>query len=622
MSIVTAHHVRKSFGALDVLSDVTLALARGQRAALVGPNGAGKTTLLRILAGLEETSGGTVHRARGLAIGFLPQHAEAELTGDVSLYDTMRAVFAGLDARAAQLHELELAMAEPGEREAAMDKYSRLHAQFELDGGYTYETRIKQVLGGVGFGEEDYARPVNILSGGQMTRALLARLILQSPGLLLLDEPTNHLDVDAVEWLEATLDDYPGAIVIVAHDRYFLDAVVNTVWDLERGIVAEYPGNYSKYLALREERRERRVKEFQRQQECIAKEEEYIRRNMAGQNTRQAQGRLKRLNRLERLEQPRERKAMRLNLETDLRSGDIVLRARDLVVGYQDDRKPLVRCDELLLLRGQRAALWGPNGAGKTTFLRTVLGEVPPLAGEVSLGASVDVGYLTQAQEALDPDDSILGVILAVENMPISKARGLLGRYLFSGDDVFKRTGDLSGGERARVALAILALRGANVLLLDEPTNHLDLEAQDVLQDVLSDFAGTMILVSHDRYLVDALATHVWAIEGGALVTHEGNYTDYAAQRAAKARAQGRPARGGATRARAAKAAQDEERKRQKRVAELETEITVLETRIADLSHQIEKAPPDKVGPLGEEYTRVEQDLHRRLDEWAVISDQ
>ena len=622
MSIITAHHVKKSFGAFDVLSDVTLAVAHGQRAALVGPNGAGKTTLLRILAGLEEPSGGTVHRARGLAIGFLAQHAEAELSGGATLYDVMRGVFADLEARAAQLHELERAMADPGRREAAMDKYSRLHAQFELDGGYTYETRIRQVLGGVGLGEEDYARAVTILSGGQQTRALLARLILQSPGLLLLDEPTNHLDVDAVEWLEATLNDYDGAVAVVAHDRYFLDAVVNTVWDLERGIVEEYPGNYSKYLVLREERRERQLREHARQHEFIAKEEEYIRRNMAGQNTRQAQGRLKRLSRLERLERPRERKAIRLNLKTDLRSGDIVLRARGLVVGYPDDRKPLVRCDELLLLRGQRAALWGPNGAGKTTFLRTVLGEVSPLAGEVELGASISVGYVAQAQDALDPGDSILDAILAVENMPVSKARSLLGRYLFSGDDVFKRIGDLSGGERARVALAILALQGANVLLLDEPTNHLDLQAQEILQDVLSDFAGTMILVSHDRYLVDALATHVWAIERGALVTHEGNYTDYAAQRAAQARAQGKPARRGVTRARAAKAAQDEERKRQMRVAELETEITLLETRIAELSRQIESASPDKIGALGKEYTHVEHELHARLNEWAVISDQ
>ena len=341
---------------------------------------------------------------------------------------------------------------------------------------------------------------------------------------------------------------------------------------------------------------------------------------MAGQNTRQAQGRLKRLNRLERLAKPRERKSLRLNLGTDLRSGDIVLRARDLVVGYPDDGKPLVRCDQLMLFRGQRAALWGPNGVGKTTFLKTVLGDIPPLAGEVELGASVNVGYFAQTQEALDAGQSILDAILAIQNMPIAKARGLLGRYLFSGDDVFKRIGDLSGGERARVALAVLALQGANVLLLDEPTNHLDLDSQEILQDVLSDFEGTLILVSHDRYLVDALATHVWAIEGGALAVCEGNYTDYAAQRVEQERRQGKAVRGAVTKARAAKTAQDDERKRQKRAAELETEITLLETRIVELTRQLETAPPDKVGSLGEEYARAEHDLHRRLDEWAEIA--
>jgi ATP-binding cassette subfamily F protein 3 len=620
MSIVTAHHVKKSFGAFDVLLDVSLALARGQRAALIGPNGAGKTTLLRILAGLDESSGGSVHRARGLSIGYLPQAAEAELGGDGSLWDTLRAVFADLERRAGQLRELEGAMADPDRRDGVMQRYSRLLEQFELDGGYTYETRIRQTLSGVGFNAEEYDKPVGILSGGQKTRALLARLILQSPDLLLLDEPTNHLDVGAVEWLEATLRDYPGSIVVVAHDRYFLDAVVNRVWELDQGRLEEYPGNYSQHLVLREERRERQLKDYERQQEFVAKEEEYIRRNMAGQNTRQAQGRLKRLNRLERLAKPRERKSLRLNLATDLRSGDIVLRARDLVVGYPDDGRPLVRCDQLMLFRGQRAALWGPNGAGKTTFLKTALGELPPLAGEVELGASVNVGYFAQTQEALDPGQSILDAILAIQNMPVAKARGLLGRYLFSGDDVFKRIGDLSGGERARVALAVLALKGANVLLLDEPTNHLDLDSQEILQDVLSEFEGTLILVSHDRYLVDALATHVWAIEGGTLVVCEGNYTDYAAQRVEQARRQGKAVRGAATKARAAKIWQDDERKRQKRAAELETEITLLETRVVELTRQLETAPPDKVGALGEEYARVEHDLHRRLDEWAEIA--
>jgi len=622
MSILTAHHLKKSFGAFDVLLDVSVSLARGQRAALVGPNGVGKTTLLRILAGIEESSGGAVHRARGLSIGFLPQHANAELRGDTSLYATLRAVFADLEGRAEQLRQLEQAMADPAHasRDTVMEKYGRLLERFELDGGYTYETRIRRTLSGVGFSEDEYDKPVNILSGGQKTRALLARLILQSPDLLLLDEPTNHLDVGAVEWLEATLNEYPGSIVAVAHDRYFLDTLVNSAWDLNQGRIEEYPGNYSKYLALREERRERQRKEYERQQAFIAKEEEYIRRSIAGQNTLQAKGRLKRLNRLEREVKPHERKAMRLNLKTDLRSGDIVLRARNLVVGYLDDRKPLLSCKQLHLFRGQRAALWGPNGAGKTTFLKTVLGQIPPLAGEVELGASINVGYFAQTQDALDPDDSILDAILAVENMPITKARGLLGRYLFGGDDVFKRIGDLSGGERARVALAVLALKGANVLLLDEPTNDLDLNSQEVLQDVLNDFEGTMIFVSHDRYLVDALTTHIWAIEDGALLVYEGNYTDYASQRIEKERKQGKAAKGVVTKARAAKAAQDDDRRRQKRAAELETEITLLETRIAELSRQIESAPPDKVGALGEEYTRVEHDLHQRLNEWSEIA--
>ena len=623
MSIITAHHLQKSFGAFDVLIDVTLALARGQRAALVGPNGAGKTTLLHILAGMDDASGGSVHRARGLSIGFLPQYAEAELEGDTSLFDTLRSVFAGLEARADQLRQLEHDMADPDRHDAAMNKYSRLLEQFELDGGYTYETRIKQTLSGVGFSESEYDKPVGILSGGQKTRALLARLILQAPDLLLLDEPTNHLDVDAVEWLENTLTEYPGSIVVVAHDRYFLDTVVDRVWEIDRGRLEEYPGNYSQYLLLRAERRERQLKEYERQQAFIAKEEDYIRRNMAGQNTRQAQGRLKRLNRLERDAKPIARKAIQLNLKTDLRSGDIVLRARDLVVGYADDGKPLVTCPQLHLYRGQRAALWGPNGAGKTTFLKTVLGDLAPLSGTIELGASIHVGYLAQTQDALNSNDSILDAILAVEtrSVPISKARGLLGRYLFSGDDVFKRISDLSGGERARVALAILALKGANVLLLDEPTNHLDLDAQEILQDVLNEFKGTLILVSHDRYLVDALATHVWAIEGGALIDFEGNYTGYAAWRAAQRVEKERKATQAAgPQMRAAKSAQAEERKRQQFITELESDIARLETRLAELSHQIEAAPPDKVAALGQEYARAEQELHQRIEEWSAMA--
>jgi ATP-binding cassette, subfamily F, member 3 len=628
MSILTAHHLTKSFGAHDVLRDITLSLAHGQRAALVGPNGAGKTTLLHILAGMDEPSGGAVHRARGQTIGFLPQHADQELNEGTTLHDLMRSVFANLDRLAAQMRELEHALADPDQHDAAMEKYSKIAEQFEQAGGYTFELRIQQVLSGVGFDLGDLEKPVNILSGGQKTRALLARLILLDPDVLLLDEPTNHLDVSAVEWLEATLRDYHGALILVSHDRYFIDAVADTVWEMQSGQIATYRGNYTDYLIQREERLEYQLKEYERQREFIAKEEEYIRRNIAGQNTRQAQGRRTRLERLKQssdlIKRPETRKSMRFQLSTQPRSGDIVLRARNLVIGYHDDRKPLLTCDQLFLYRNQRAAIWGPNGTGKSTFLKTVLGQLTPLGGDLELGASVRVGYYAQAHEMLDPNDSVLNAILKVQNMPVSKARGLLGSYLFSGDMIEKRIMDLSGGERGRVALAVLSLEGANVLLLDEPTNHLDLDSQEILQDALADFEGTLLLVSHDRYLVDALATHVWAIEDSHITVYEGNYSEFIAQREeAKARAEAQAKAASQTtkeKAKAKPALDKGEKQRQKRIAELEAAIAEHETRLSDLTKQLETAKPDKVAALGSEYARIEQAMQTLIDEWTEVA--
>jgi ATP-binding cassette subfamily F protein 3 len=626
MSILTAHHVSKSFGAHDVLSDITLSLAHGQRAALVGPNGAGKTTLLHILAGMDEPSGGAVHRARGQASGFLPQHADQELDEATTLHDLMRAVFAHLDRLAQQMRELEVALADPAQHDAALEKYSKIAEQFEHAGGYTIETRIEQVLSGIGFDLSDLTKPVNILSGGQKTRALLARLILIDPDVLLLDEPTNHLDVSAVEWLEATLRDYRGGLILVSHDRYFIDAVADTVWDLQHGQIEAYRGNYTDYLLQRDDRREYQLKEYERQREFIAKEEDYIRRNIAGQNTRQAQGRRTRLERLKKssdlIKRPETRKSMRFNLSTQPRSGDIVLRARNLLIGYPDDRKVLLACDQLFLYRNQRVAIWGPNGAGKSTFLKTVLGQLTPLGGDIELGASVRVGYYAQAHEMLDPNDTVINAILKVQNMPVSKARGLLGSYLFSGDMIDKPITALSGGERGRVALAVLSLEGANVLLLDEPTNHLDLDSQEVLQDALADFDGTLLLVTHDRYLVDALATHVWAIEDNRIVGYEGNYSEFIAQREevkfradAEARTAAQSAKG------KGKVAPDKnEKQRQKRIAELEAAIVDHETRLSELSRQLETAKPDKVAALGSEYARLEHEMQALVDEWAEVA--
>jgi ATP-binding cassette subfamily F protein 3 len=633
MPVLSATNLSKSFGAQDVFAGISCAAPHGGRVAIVGPNGAGKTTLLRILAGLEEPTTGQVHRMRGLTIGYLPQQADEQLDSEHAVWDEMLTVFSGLQAQAAELRQLEEAMADPALRDAALERYGALIEKFEHAGGYTYESRIRQTLSGVGFAAEDFTRPLNQLSGGQKTRALLAKLVLQEPGLLLLDEPTNHLDIEAVEWLEATLADFAGAVVVVAHDRYFLDAVAQTVWELSTGKLETFSGNYSQYAAVRAGRVERQQVEYERQMQVIAKEEEYIRRNMAGQNTRQAQGRLKRLERVERLERPREQKSIKLDLRAGLRSGDIVLAGRDLVIGYPGD-EPLLSVESLELRRLQRVALWGPNGTGKTTFLKTILGQLPPLGGEVWLGGSVKPGYLSQMHDWLPLNRSILDTILDVQNMPIEKARGLLGRYLFTGDDVFKPIGLLSGGERSRVALAVLTLQGANFLLLDEPTNHLDLQSQEVLQDMLSEFAGTILLVSHDRYLVDRLATHLWVIEDRALAIHEGGYTQYIAEKKEREQrlkaAEEQKKENDQDRKREDKAKRAEElrrkaeRQKEKQLAELEANIAALETRLQELTRELEVAGVSgavtRVHELGREYAQVEGQLYDRMAEWSDVA--
>lgn len=607
MSIVVAEGLAKSYGAQDVFWDVSFRIARGDRIALVGPNGVGKTTLLKLIAGLEAPTAGRIHRARRLRIGYLPQ--EAELAGHRTLRQEMLTVFADLRAQEAELRRLEREMADPARRDRALKRYGKLLEEFELAGGYDFEHRIDRVLTGLGFREDEHRYPLAILSGGQKTRALLAKLLLQEPDLLLLDEPTNHLDLAAMEWLEDYLSEWKGSFVVAAHDRYFLDKLVERVWELEFGRLEQYPGNYSRYVQLRAERLERREAEYRAQQEYIAKTEAFIRRYRAGQRAREARGRQKRLAHLQRLERPRRARTMKLSIETDLRGGDLVLTTKDLAVGY---RTALFTCPDLCLRRGERAALVGPNGSGKTTFLKTIVGQVRPLRGEVRLGHNVRVGYLAQAHEGLNRDNTILEEILEVRNLPLQRARTFLGRFLFSGDDVFKRVGDLSGGERSRVALARLTLEGANFLLLDEPTNQLDIPSREVLEEVLADFEGTILLVSHDRYLINALATQVWIIEDGGLNVYQGDYADYLKRREKRER----KGRRGATKAR--------ERKREKeeaRVAELEEAIAALEARLADLGQELAAASRardlDRLRELGSEYERAEGELERLLAEWA-----
>jgi ATP-binding cassette subfamily F protein 3 len=630
MAVLNASNLAKSFGANDIFQGISVEIPHGAKIALVGSNGIGKTTLLEVLIKKEEASAGVVSHMKGLTIGYLPQRPQ--LVADRSLWDEMMTAFVDLRRREAKLAALteQMSAASGDELDELMARYGQEEHQFELDGGYTYELRTRQVLQGLSFTPTEYEMPLKHLSGGQQTRALLARLLLESPDLLVLDEPTNHLDINAIEWLESFLKTWNGALLVVSHDRYFMDSVITTIWEMAWRRIEVYRGNYSHYVQQREHRYARLQKEYEAQQEFIAKEEEYIRRNMAGQNTAQAKGRLRRLERLKRdnlIDRPHTEHNIHLNLKTDLRSGDKVLMTYKLVAGY-DPEKPLAKVPDITLYRGEIAAVIGPNGAGKTTLLKTLLEELPPLSGSSRLGAAVQPGYFAQAHEGLTLNNSVIDELLTVRHLQQSEARNYLAQFLFTGDDAFRPVATLSGGERGRLALAKLALDGANFLLLDEPTNHLDIPSQEILQDVLDAFNGTILLVSHDRYLIDALATQIWDIQPGKMTVFEGTYQEYVQAREAARQAERdvqTPARVEAKIA--PKPANGKPAlspfQRQRKLAEIEQKIHELEIRLVELSGELGDASAvgavDRVRDLGEAYTAAESQLDRALREWETL---
>jgi ATP-binding cassette subfamily F protein 3 len=536
MPIVSVVQVGKSFGAERIFAGVNFQINEQDRIGLIGPNGAGKSTLLNMLAGREEPDEGAIAVARNTRIGYLTQ--DTDFQPEQSLREEMLSVFAKVREWEQELGELALELASPGAQndrvlhEQLLNRYDELQTSFEHMGGYTYENRVDQVLDGLGFTREQQEAPVEHLSGGQQTRASLAKLLLQEPDLLLLDEPTNHLDLTSLEWLETYLLSWKGAMVIVAHDRYFLDKVAARMIELAFGRIEEYPGNYTKYLHLREERMERRMREYEAQQAHIAHTEEFIRRYKAGQRSREARGRQKLLDRLERVERPLDFPEMQFEFNTVIESGHVVISTQKLVIGYppaehQQEPSLLVRVADLELLRGDRVGLLGPNGSGKTTLIRTIIGELAPISGLVYPGHNVRIGYYSQTHSGLNPDRTVVDEIRQMSALSEDAARGFLARFLFTSDDVFKPINALSGGERSRVALAKLTLQGSNFLVLDEPTNHLDLQSRQFLEEILNEFEGTLLFVSHDRYFVDSLATKVWVIEDGLLIPYMGNYSEY-----------------------------------------------------------------------------------------------
>lgn len=663
MSLISATNLAKSFGATDIFTGISLSIPRHARIAIIGPNGIGKTTLLRILAKEEESSAGEVNQAKNLSIGHLPQEAGFESTN--TLWEECLQPFTKLAELEAELHQFEVMMTDSNMVDQVIEKYGRKQAEFEHKGGYTYIHRIQHVLSGLGFTVDEYQVPLWRLSGGERTRALLARLLLSEPDLLILDEPTNHLDIEAVEWLEGYLRQWQGATLIVSHDRYFLDQVVDTIWEMSRSGFEVYHGNYSAYIDQRQERWERRREVFEAEKEKLERDLDYIKRNISGQNVTQARGRLRRLSRhLQAIEQvgietainkkwselslsvdttasmmsPEEAQRriaalrepankppkLHLHLHTAERSGEIVLRTHDLKIGYPG--KTLFYAGDIELRRLQCTALIGPNGAGKTTFLKTILDKIPPLAGEVELGASLNIGYFAQAHEDLHAERTLVQEIDAVApDMLVADIRNYLARFLFMGEDVFKPVDVLSGGERGRLALAKLALTGANLLLLDEPTNHLDIPSQEILQEVLDEFQGTILLVSHDRYLIDALATQIWEIDErlGILKTFKGSYSQYHIQLEAVRNAEIAAIEDKVPEKEIPRQPQvsSVERKKRVRLKEVEDLIEQLEKDLSMLGHKLENPPQDPaiVQKLGTEYVKLQRALETLMEEWGKL---
>jgi ATP-binding cassette subfamily F protein 3 len=626
-TILAAHNLSKGYGAVEVFHGLTVHILAGQRIALVGVNGAGKSTLLRMLAGLEEIDAGDIIRARGLRAAYLTQEVDLELRGPI--LEVGRGAFPDLQAMEGQLHEQEAAMAAAtaGDWETISQRYADLQARFELAGGYDYDRRVRETLAGLGFHPEEFHRPAESLSGGQRTRLALAVTLLRDPDLLLLDEPTNHLDIHAIEWLERFLQRWRGSLVVISHDRRFLDNVATDTWDLDFGSLEAYPGNYSRFLDLKAERLARRQAEYEAQQEHIAKEEAFIRKYKAGQRAREARGREKKLTHIARVERPREHRELRFTLQAGLRGGEIVLGAEEgLAIGFPG-KPALFTCPELTVRRLERVALIGPNGCGKTTFLRTMLGEMLPQAGHLQLGHGVITGYFAQTHAWMDPEQTVLEAIQQAGTISEPRARHLLGRFLFSGGEIYKHLAELSGGERSRVALARLTLTPANFLLLDEPTNHLDIPAREALEGVLSGYEGTLLLVSHDRALIDALATQVWSIDEGRLTTFPGNYSEFQEWR--ERQAEGPQKKEEAARRPERRRAESPQARRQRELAArlkaLEEEILALEGRRTALEQEMARASDErKVGRLVElarEHERLQGQLSGLYQEWAEVAD-
>lgn len=632
MIILQANKIERSFAGEVLFDNINLQVDERDRIALVGKNGAGKSTLLKILVGEEEPTSGEINKKKDISLSYLAQDSRFE--SENTIYDEMLHVFNDLRRTERQLRQMELEMGEKSgeDLDKLMSDYDRLSENFRQAGGFTYEADIRAILNGFKFDESMWQMKIAELSGGQNTRLALAKMLLEKPNLLVLDETTNHLDIETIAWLENYLVNYSGALIIVSHDRYFLDKVATITLDLTKHSLDRYVGNYSRFVELKEQKLVTEAKNYEKQQKEIAALEDFVNRNLVrASTTKRAQSRRKQLEKMERLDKPEAgKKSANMTFQSEKTSGNVVLTVENAAVGY--DGEVLSQPINLDLRKMNAVAIVGPNGIGKSTFIKSIVDQIPFIKGEKRFGANVEVGYYDQTQSKLTPSNTVLYELWNDFKLtPEVEIRNRLGAFLFSGDDVKKSVGMLSGGEKARLLLAKLSMENNNFLILDEPTNHLDIDSKEVLENALIDFDGTLLFVSHDRYFINRVATHVLELSENGSTLYLGDYDYYVEKKATAEMSQTEEASTSNQAKEASpvndyqaqKESQKEVRKLMRQIESLEAEIEELESQSQAISEQmLETNDADKLMELQAELDKISHRQEEAMLEWEELSEQ
>ena len=629
MIIAQGHDLEKQFGANTLFKNVNFSIDSNARIGLIGPNGVGKTTLLKIMTGEEEATQGDFTINKNIDVGYIAQ--ENDLNENKTIWDEMLSVFTPLINMGKKIRDLQEEMSANPQKKDLLKQYDQLQYSFEQQGGYTYQADIKSILNGFNFPEATWTKKVGSLSGGEKTRLSFVKLLLRKPPLLLLDEPTNYLDLDTLDWLESYLKNYSGAILVVSHDQYFLDNLATQIFELQFGKLTVFKGNYSAYLSERQLRDRQQEEAYEKQQEKIKKDEEFIQKNIVrAKTTKRAQSRRKQLEKMERISPPKHKNKVRINFQSERPSGKEVLILRDLTIGYPT--KTMVHGISLQINKGDRVAVIGQNGIGKSTLLKTVMKELKPKKGSIKYGASLDIGYYDQELQGLDPGKTVIDTVWdRHKTMPEKDVRSILASFLFTAKDIDKTVGQLSGGQKARLTLTVLSLEHNNFLLMDEPTNHLDLEAKEVLEQALQNYDGTLLFVSHDRYFINQLANKIVEIKNGVAQVYEGDYSYYLDEKnkqdsaseneSSENREIVEPEQNkNKLSYQEQKLRDSQKRKLQREVENTENKIEKLEKEQKDIQSQM--ADPaiatnfDKLGPLQEQLSAVQKQLDDANDAW------